>query len=80
MAPRQTQLGDGGEQGEVGDGEVGGGHALLRTAHIFLLPRRVERGEGRGQGFLVRPSVRSSVRSDFCEFLEFLSINVMEFQ
>ena len=53
----------------------GGGNALLRTAHIFLLPGRVERGGGPGPGFL-----RSSVRPDFCDFLEFLSINVMEFQ
>ena len=41
--------------------EVGGGHALLRTAHIFLLPGRVERGGGPGPGFL-RPYVRPSVR------------------
>ena len=37
----------------------GGGNTLLRTALIFLLPGRVERGGGPGPGFLrlfVRPS------------------------
>ena len=43
-------------------------------------PVRARRGGRiRGQGFFVRPSVRSSVRI-FSDFIEFLSINLMEFQ
>ena len=58
--------------------EVGGGQRPPPNGAYFP-PARARREGGR-PGARVSPSVRSSVRSDFCDFLEFLSINVMEFQ